>query len=77
MPHNVGACDRRGLGGLAMQRSGMLKPTSCKRVHRYKPHKDSDSYEDTEPPPGTSTLLVAVWPSPHFICGSVFRLSDY
>jgi hypothetical protein len=22
-------------------------------------------------------MLGAVWPSPNFICGSVFRLSDY
>ncbi len=55
---NVGACDGRGLGGLSNAKHA--KADQLYRVPRDNAHKDNGSCEDTEPPPGTSTLLAAV-----------------
>ena len=40
-----------------MKRSGMPRPTICKVSPDTKLFKDSNVYEDTEPPPGTNILL--------------------
>jgi hypothetical protein len=60
MTHNVGACDGRGLGGLSNAAKRNAKADQLYRVPRDNAHKDNGSYEDTEPPPGTSTLLCSV-----------------
>jgi hypothetical protein len=46
-----------------MKRSGMPRPTSCALSHVINVNKETETYEDTEPPPDTNILLVAVWPS--------------
>jgi hypothetical protein len=56
---NVGACDGRGLGGLSNGAKRNAKADQLYRVPRDNAHKDNGSYEDTEPPPGTSIVL---WP---------------
>lgn len=58
MAGNVGACDGRGLGGLSNAKHA--KADQLYRIPVPPLHKDNDSYEDTEPPPGTSILLGAV-----------------
>ena len=50
-----------------MERSEMLRPTSCDLSHVTNVNKENESNEDTEPRHCRNILLVAVWPSPRFI----------
>ena len=45
----------------------MLSLTSCALSQVTNVNKETESNEDTEPGHCTSTLLVAVWPAPHFV----------
>ncbi len=45
----------------------MLSLTSCALSHVTNVYNETELYEDTESGHCTSILLVAVWPSPHFI----------
>ncbi len=75
MAGNVGACDGRGLGGLSNGAKLNAKADQLYSVPRDNAHKDNDSYEDTEPPPGTSILLAPVaCRSVHFITVGGFNV---
>jgi hypothetical protein len=62
MEHNVSVYDEAGIGGIGNEAKRNAKTDQLYRVPRDNAHRDNRSYEDTEPPPGTSTLLGAVIP---------------
>ena len=64
---NVGACAVAGIGGLGNEAKRNAKTDQLRPVPRHNVNKENESNEDTEPGYCTSTVLVAVWPSPHFI----------
>ena len=72
MSANVGACAVAGLGGLGNEAKRNAKTDQLRPVPRHNVNKENERNEDTEPGYCTSTVLVAVWPSLHFIRSLVF-----
>jgi hypothetical protein len=72
MSFNVCVSAVAGIGGLSNGAKRNAKADQLRPVPRHNLNKENVSNEDTEPRHCRNILLVAVWPSPHFIRSSVF-----
>ena len=70
--HNVCVSAVAGIGGLNNGAKRNVKADQLRPVPRHNVNKENESNEDTEPRHCRNILLVAVWPSPHFIRSLVF-----
>jgi hypothetical protein len=57
--HNVVVCGGRGIGGLGNEAKRNAKTDQLRPVPRHNVNKETESNEDTEPPPDTNLMLGA------------------